>query len=143
MVKSKHDSDGYSDIDKKDTIEKLKAANRRLVKDNKKLKAEMATLEAAFSKTEHLLRNSVKGKSLESIMKSLMEEGVLPENNDMPEEFIEPIIEAKKCSNCGSKDLKIVTSTKSILTICNDCSHRNVDKEFKDEFDMSPVGSDE
>jgi Zn finger protein HypA/HybF involved in hydrogenase expression len=140
MVKNKfNDSEGYNESDNKDTIQKLKAANRRLVKENKKLKQEMQNLEAAFSRTEHLLKNSVKGKSLASIMKSLVEDGTLPENYDMPEEFIEEIIPTHKCPKCGNKDFKVITSDKSTLTVCNICNHRALDKEIVEEFDISPV----
>jgi predicted RNase H-like nuclease (RuvC/YqgF family) len=140
MVKNKfNDSEGYSKPDNKDTVEKLKSSNRRLVKELKRIKQELSTLEAAFSRTEHLLKNSVKGKSLASIMKSLVEDGTLPENYDMPEEFAEEIVPTHKCSKCGNKDFKVVTSDKSTLTVCNICNNRTLDKELIEEFDMSPV----
>lgn len=144
MVKSKRTDGDFDDVSesKKDSMEKLKAANRRLIKEVKQLKSELRTLEVAFSKTEHLLKNSVKGKSLVSIMKSLVEDGTLPEDYDMPEEFIEEIVPTKKCSKCGEKDFKIVTTDKSTLTVCNNCGNRTLDKELVEEFDMTPVDDD-
>lgn len=141
MVKSKRIDGDYDDLakSKKDTVEKLKAANRRLIKQVKQLKSELNSMEVAFSKTEHLLKNSVKGKSLVSIMKSLMEEGVLPEDYDMPEELIEEVVPVKKCSKCGKNDFKIVTSDKTTLIVCNVCGNRALNKEIVEEFDINPV----
>lgn len=53
----------------KEVIQDLRNENRKLVKENKRLKSELKTVEAAMNKTHDFLKDDLKNTSLERLIK--------------------------------------------------------------------------
>jgi hypothetical protein len=97
------------------TIQELKEANRRLKSDNRKLKAQIATLEEAFNKTSHYLKNNTDGISVETIIDGVNKGVTLKE-----------IQTCKKCGSATIKEHKI--HGVGILRLCTNCNDRGIVK---------------
>jgi hypothetical protein len=131
----------------KDTIEKLKAQNRKLLKENKKLKAELISYERAWAKTELHLKTLSDGKTLEDIFDEVSRE----QDEIREEENIEPVqagqfkqskqpIQLKQiehCIFCKSKRIKVIRAGGHVITICEyeKCKKRHTEREIGEKED--------
>ena len=104
------------------TIKELKAANRRLKKDNERLKSEVATLQQAFSQTSVYLKGNTDNISVEKIIEGVKKGSTLQE--------IKKENKCEKCSSLNVKELSIYNVGTIIL--CGDCKNRKVVKNGKD-----------
>jgi hypothetical protein len=104
------------------TIKELKAANRRLKRDNERLKSEVATLHEAFSQTSTYLKGNTDNISVENIIDGVKKGSTLQE-----------IKKGNKCEKCGSSDVKnISVPIMGRILLCGDCKYRKVIKNERD-----------
>ena len=104
------------------TIKELKAANRRLKKDNERLKSEVATLQQAFSQTSVYLKGNTDNISVEKIIEGVKKGSTLQE-----------IKKENKCEKCGSLNVKELSIYNvGTIILCSDCKNRKVVKNGKD-----------
>lgn len=104
------------------TIKELKAANRRLKKDNERLKSEVATLQQAFSETSVYLKGNTDNISVEKIIEGVKKGSTLQE-----------IKKENKCEKCNSLNVKELSIYNvGTIILCSDCKNRKVVKNGKD-----------
>lgn len=109
--------------DTDETIKELKAANRRLKSDNTRLKAEIATLHEAFSKTSAYLKGNTDNISVEKIIQGVKDQSTLEE-----------IKQKNRCEKCNSDSIKnLRVPNVGVIVVCTECKHRSVDKDLKDD----------
>jgi DNA-directed RNA polymerase subunit RPC12/RpoP len=100
--------------DKADTIKKLKGVIKRLEKEKRQLKSELATLEAAFSATGGFIKKQMWDYSVEEAIDAAKKQRRL-------EATIKP--DTIQCDKCGSPMDSIDVPIGKVIT-CQKCDHR-------------------
>ena len=118
MTKTKHKT--YQKEAKDGETEKLKKKIRRLESDKRKLKSELATLEAAFLKTTRYLKDSTDGISVEKIIADTKKDKTL-----------EVIKVDLWCSKCGNKSPRLFELPESTMILCDTCGNREFKRKGK------------
>lgn len=118
-------------------VQKLKDTIRRLQSDNRKLKSELATYEAAFQKNIQFM----KGKTKDLTLKDLIEGA----KNDLTLEQIEEVKAEKNwdCKTCGEGQLKLIKIPRQdglfYIRKCDNprCKYATRLKRFSDDVEVS------
>jgi formylmethanofuran dehydrogenase subunit E len=102
------------DNDKTEQIKELKAIVRRLQKDNRSLKAELKTLEAAFVETQGFLKKQMWEFSVEEVIDAVKKKRRLnaAKNPDI------------LCEKCGAKMDQLTVPRMGTICVCTHCDNR-------------------
>lgn len=100
--------------DKSDVIKKLRGANRHLQKENRRLKSELRTLEAAFVETQGFLKKQEWDFSIEEVIRAVKHNRRLQVAKNVEIE----------CNRCGADMEQIAVPNMGTVCICTNCTHR-------------------
>ena len=114
MSRSKHRTYPKSnEKEENETLQTLKAANKRLKKTIEQLKQEILTLEKAFKQTGRYLKDNTDGFSVEAVIKGVQKDKTLQQLKD-----------ESGCSKCGSINLRSMSGGRGFhVRFCNDCKN--------------------
>lgn len=100
----------------RDTLQKLRARNKKLEKENKELRSRLSTLEEAFRKTKAFLKDSTDEFSIEQCIEGAKKNQTLKE--------LKP-----SCPKCSSKLSKIKTNNRDIVICGNkNCGFKEIQR---------------
>jgi len=104
----------------RDTLQKLRARNKKLEKENKELRSKISTLEDAFRRTKTFLKDSTDEFSVEKCIDAAKKNKTLKEMQK----------ETDKCPTCSSV-LKQFTGAFGEITICENktCQGKKVQRK--------------
>lgn len=124
-------------------VAKLKKALRRLESDNKKLRSELATYEAAFKKNIEFLKGKTKDLTLQELLEGAKKEQNLVKIEQVKEETYQEHKQRWKCHVCNAGVMKITViqrqDGKHYFRKCNQppCVNRTELKPFTDDVEIS------
>jgi len=100
--------------DKSECIKKLKGMVRNLQKENKRMKTELKTLEAAFVETQGFLKKQMWDFSVEEVIDAVKKHRRL--NAAKGDEVV--------CEKCGATMDHLDVPAIGTIYICTNCTHR-------------------
>jgi len=113
----------YANSDQREeheTIDKLKAANKRLKKQVEELKQELATYEKAFNKTSRFLKDNTEGFSVHDVIQGAKHGKTLEE---MRSDY-KQVNAVEKCNQCSKYSVRKLAGGHGFnLLICDNCKH--------------------
>lgn len=122
--------------EKDGTVQKLKDTIRRLQSDNRKLKSELATFEAAFEKNIQFLKGKTKDLTLKELIDGAKKEQSLIQIEDTVKKNWE-------CKTCNEGNLKLIKIPRQdgmfYIRKCDNprCKYSTRLKRFSDEVQES------
>lgn len=117
-------------------IKRLKAHIRKLDKEISRLKSELKTYNAAFSKNIVFLKNQTKNFSIEELIEGAKMDLTLEQINQEKQNTFKAMEERWKCWKCGEGVLKmIVVPSNRYFRKCTLCENRTEAKELTDDVD--------
>jgi len=99
--------------EKSGEIQKLKNRIKKLEKDKRILISKLNTAEMALEKNFKFLKGTTEDVSLEDLLEAAKKSKTLKE-----------VKTKKRCSSCGSEDLKVMKTLFGVLESCH-CGYRN------------------
>lgn len=102
-------------------INRLRARNKKLEREIRRLKSELNSFEEAFKKTTKFIKDHTDKLSLEDLIKAAKENKTLKQAQESSKNI-------EKCSNCLSIDVEEINLPFGKLVICNSCGFRKVER---------------
>lgn len=134
MGKSKHRE--YNKEAKDAETGKLKRHIAHLEKENKRLKSQLRTYEAAFNKNIRFLKGKTDDLSLEELIKGAQEELTVNEIREDRKYRFEDLKEKWKCFQCNEGVLRlIIIPGNRYFRKCSICDHRTNAQEYTEEVE--------
>jgi plasmid rolling circle replication initiator protein Rep len=119
--------------------QKLRDTIRRLQSDNRKLKQEIATYEAAFQKNIQFLKGKTKDLSVEDLIEGAKKEQTLKQIEDTKELTFKEMEAKWKCNSCDVGVLKLIIVTRPdgrfYMRKCGNCPKRTDLKPYHDKVE--------